>query len=412
MDIFLARQPIFNLHEQVAAYELLYRNKEGNSFPMTDADAATVDVLVNSFVNIGIDEVSKGHPCFVNFTYNVLMGPIADYLEPSNIVIEVLEDVPITEKLIERLRELKDRGFEIALDDFILDESVEIYDELFAYVDYIKVDFLFSTLLERMEIESKVKGKFPHIRLLAEKVETRNQFEVARQSGYSLFQGYFFEKPQLIRSADIPANTMQYFQILSLLRDEEPNISKLAENIERDISVTYKLLQLINKSTRRTKSKIRSIKQAIVMLGLTELRKWLYLLAMGEMDIRNKSDVFNELMRTSLFRAKVCERLARLNYRNNFSEYFLVGLFSLIDSLLRRPLPMILQQLPFSEEIAATIGGEETEMAPYLQFSIALGKAEWDRVEELAEMLGISKEAAIQIQGEADEWVEETFKSY
>ena len=412
MDVFIGRQPIFNLHEQVAAYELLYRNKEGNSFPMTDADAATVDVLVNSFMNIGIDEVSKGHPCFVNFTYNVLMGPIIDYLEPSNIVIEVLEDVPITEELVERLRELKAKGFEIALDDFILDESVEIYDELFAYVDYIKVDFLFSTLLERMEIESKVKGNFPHIRLLAEKVETRNQFEVARQSGYSLFQGYFFEKPQLIRATDIPANTMQYFQILSLLRDEEPNIGKLAENIERDISVTYKLLQLINKSTSRTKFKIRSIKQAIVMLGLTELRKWLYLLAMREINSRNKSDVFNELMRTSLFRAKVCEKLARLNYRSNFSEYFLIGLFSLIDSLLRRPLPMILHQLPFSEEIAATIGGEQTEMAPYLQFSIALSKAEWDKVEALAEMLGISKEAVIQIQAEADAWVEETFKSY
>ncbi len=412
MDVFIGRQPIFNLHEQVAAYELLYRNKEGNSFPMTDADAATVDVLVNSFMNIGIDEVSKGHPCFVNFTYNVLMGPIIDYLEPSNIVIEVLEDVPITEELVERLRELKAKGFEIALDDFILDESVEIYDELFAYVDYIKVDFLFSTLLERMEIESKVKGNFPHIRLLAEKVETRNQFEVARQSGYSLFQGYFFEKPQLIRATDIPANTMQYFQILSLLRDEEPNIGKLAENIERDISVTYKLLQLINKSTSRTKFKIRSIKQAIVMLGLTELRKWLYLLAMREINSRNKSDVFNELMRTSLFRAKVCEKLARLNYRSNFSEYFLIGLFSLIDSLLRRPLPMILHQLPFSEEIAATIGGEQTEMAPYLQFSIALSKAEWDKVEALAEMLGISKEAVIQIKAEADAWVEETFKSY
>ncbi len=412
MEVFIGRQPIFNLHEQVVAYELLYRNKDGNSFPMIDADAATVDVLVNSFVNIGIDEVSKGRPCFVNFTYNLLMGNVADYLEPSKVVIEVLEDVPITEELVERLRELKNKGFEIALDDFILDESVQLYDELFAYVDYIKVDFLFSPLLERMEIENKVKTKFPHIKLLAEKVETRNQFDVARHSGYSLFQGYFFEQPQLIRAADIPANTIQYFQILSLLRDEEPNIGKLAETIERDISVSYKLLQLINKSTKRTRSKIRSIKQAILMLGLSELRKWVYLLAMREINTRNESDVFNELMRTSLFRAKVCEKVARLNYRSNFSEYFLIGLFSLIDSLLRRPMPMILQQLPFSEEIAATIGGAQTEMTPYLQFSIALSKAEWGKVEELAEKMGLSKEAIIQIQVEADEWVEETFDRY
>ena len=114
MEVFIGRQPIFNLHEQVVAYELLYRNKDGNSFPMIDADAATVDVLVNSFVNIGIDEVSKGRPCFVNFTYNLLMGNVADYLEPSKVVIEVLEDVPITEELVERLRELKNKGFEKA----------------------------------------------------------------------------------------------------------------------------------------------------------------------------------------------------------------------------------------------------------------------------------------------------------
>ncbi len=412
MEVFIGRQPIFNLREQVVAYELLYRNKDGNSFPILDSDAATVDVLVNSFVNIGIEEVSKGRPSFVNFTYNLLMGPLTDYLEPAQVVIEVLEDVPITEQLVGRLQELKNKGFKIALDDFVLDDTVQIYDELFAYVDYIKVDFLHSPLLERIAIEKKVRAKFPHIQLLAEKVETRLQFDVARHSGYTLFQGYFFEQPQLIRSTDIPANTLQYFQILALLRDEEPNINKLAESIERDISVSYKLLQLINKSTKRTKTKIRSIKQAILMLGLTELKKWIYLLAMREVNRRNDTDVFSELMRISLFRAKVCEKVAKLHYRQNFSEYFLIGLFSLIDSLLRRPMSMILQQLPFSEEIAETIGGGETEMTPYLQFSIALSKADWEQVEKYAEKLGLAKEAVLQIQVEADEWVEETFENY
>lgn len=412
MEVFIGRQPIFNLHEQVVAYELLYRNKDGNSFPILDSDAATVDVLVNSFVNIGIEEVSKGRLSFVNFTYNLLMGPLTDYLEPALVVIEVLEDVPITEQLVGRLRELKNKGFKIALDDFVLDDTVQIYDELFAYVDYIKVDFLHSQLLERIAIERKVRAKFPHIQLLAEKVETRRQFDVARHSGYTLFQGYFFEQPQLIRSTDIPANTLQYFQILALLRDEEPNINKLAESIERDISVSYKLLQLINKSPKRTKTKIRSIKQAILMLGLTELKKWIYLLAMREVNRRNDTDVFSELMRISLFRAKVCEKVAKLHYRQNFSEYFLIGLFSLIDSLLRRPMSMILQQLPFSEEIAETIGGGETEMSPYLQFSTALSKADWEQVEKYAEKLELTKEAVIQIQVEAEEWVEETFENY
>ncbi|MFF5995271.1 HDOD domain-containing protein [Lysinibacillus sp. KU-BSD001] len=412
MEVFIGRQPIFNLHEQVVAYELLYRNKENNSFPMVDSDAATVDVLVNSFVNIGIDEVTKGRPCFVNFTENLLMGPLTDYLDPTKVVIEILEDVPITTELIERIQNLKSKGFQIALDDFVLDESVQIYDELFPYIDYIKVDFLLSSLLERMKIENKVKIKCPHIKLLAEKVETHHQFEVAKHSGYTLFQGYFFEQPQVIKATDIPHNTIQYFYIISLLRDEEPNINELAENIERDISVSFKLLQLINKSMKRSKSKIRSIKQAILMLGLSELRKWIYLLAMREVGNKDRSDVFNELMRSSLFRAKVCEKVAKLNYKQNFSEYFLIGLFSLIDALLRRPMNMILQQLPFPEEIVETISGGETEMSPYLQFSIALSKADWVNVEKLGAKLELSKETIMQIQREADEWVDETYKYY
>lgn len=413
MEIFIGRQPIFNLHEQVVAYELLYRNKYSNAFPMIDSDVATVNVLINSFVNIGIDEVTKGCPCFVNFTENLLMGPLTDYLEPTKVVIEILEDVPITKELISRIRDLKNRGFKIALDDFVLDESVHIYDELFMYIDYIKVDFLLSPLLERMEIENKVKTKFPHIKLLAEKVETRNQFAVAKHSGYILFQGYFFEQPQVIKSTDIPANTLQYFHIISLLRDNEPNINAIAENIERDISLSYKLLQIINKSTKHPKSKIRTIKQAVLMLGLSELRKCIYLLAMKDNNsTHGESDLFGELMRRSLFRAKVCEEVAKLNAKQNYSEYFLIGLFSLIDALLRRPMNIVLQKLPFTEEIAETISGGKTAMSLYLEFSVALSKVDWDKVEKYGAQLGLSSEQVLQIQTKADEWVEETFKHY
>ena len=408
MEVFIGRQPIFNLHEQVVAYELLYRSKNVNTFPMVDSDAATVDVLVNSFLSIGIEEVTNGKPCFVNFTENLLMSSINEYLNPSQVVIEILEDVPLTPKLVERVIELKSYGFKIALDDFILDEHVQIYDELFVHIDFIKVDFLLSPLLERMEIENKVKEKFPHIKLLAEKVETRNQFEVAKHSGYELFQGYFFEQPQILKATDIPVNTIQYFYIISLLKEEEPNIQLLSENIERDISLTYKLLQMVNNSSRRSKSKVRSIKQAILILGIADLRKWIYLLAMREIDMNTDSDLFKEVMRTSLFRAKACEKLAKLSCKQNFSEYFFVGMFSLIDTLLQRPLHIILQQLPFSEDIKATILGYQTEMTPYLEFSIALGKLDWDSLEELAPKINIDLTSIDLLYHEAIEWAEKS----
>ncbi|MEC1180674.1 HDOD domain-containing protein [Metasolibacillus meyeri] len=409
MEVFIARQPIFNEKEQIVSYELLYRNRDMNAFPSegVEADAATIDVIINSFLAIGIDKITNGAPAFINFTEKLLFSPLIDYISPKEVVIEVLEDVNITPKLVRRVQELKEKGFKIALDDFILQDKVTVYDELFNYVDYIKVDFLSTPIVKRMEIENKVKSKFPHIQLLAEKVETRNQYEVAIHSGYVLFQGYFFEKPQIMRAIDIPANIINYFQIISILKDEEPDINILAENIEREISISYKLLQLINSSKNRRKSKVRSIKQAIILLGLSELRKLVYLLAMRELNNYEKTDVFNELVAASLFRAKACEKVAKLNYKKNFSEYFLIGLLSLIDALLKRPMYVILRKMPLSEEIVQTINGVETEMTPYLQFSEALYKLDWDKLTELSLQLGLDQEMVFQIYDEAEQWARE-----
>ncbi|SOC16970.1 EAL and modified HD-GYP domain-containing signal transduction protein [Ureibacillus xyleni] len=408
MDVFIGRQPIFNIDEEVVAYELLYRNQNINAFPNTEPDAATVDVLVNYFLSMGIKEVTKGKPGFVNFTENLLMSHVIEFINPSKIVIEILENVPITKELVDRVMELKEIGFKIALDDFVLNKDVVHYDKIFEHTDFIKVDFLATPLLERMEIENRVKQYYPHIQLLAEKVETRNQFDVAKHSGYTLFQGYFFEQPQIIKSTDIPLNTLQYFQVISLLKDEEPDVNLIAENIERDISLSYKLLQIINETNKRQKSKVRSIKQAILLLGLTELRKLIYLLAMREGELKNHTDLFKELMRTSLLRAKICEILAKQTNKENYSEYFLVGLFSLIDSLLNRPMDVILEKLPFSEEVSDTISGVETEMTPYLEFSIALSKMDWDSIERLIPQLGLDNEKVEIIYNEAAIWAEKS----
>ena len=164
MEVFIGRQPIFNIQEEIVAYELLYRNKNVNAFPLVDSDSATIDVIVNSFLSIGIDFVTNGLPSFINFTENLLSSPLLDYLDPNKIVIEILEDVPLTEELVDRVRELKKQGYKMALDDFIFDEKVTVYDELFTYIDYIKVDFLLSSFENRLKVEDKVKRQFPHIK--------------------------------------------------------------------------------------------------------------------------------------------------------------------------------------------------------------------------------------------------------
>lgn len=412
MEVFVGRQPIFNIYEQVVAYELLYRSTNMNAFTGIDADGATVDVLINSFLNIGIHEVTNGKPGFVNFTKNLLLSPLADSLEPGQVVIEILEDVEITPQIIQSIEELKFAGFRVALDDFVLDDTVGTYNDLFRLIDYIKVDFLLSPLEDCLAMERVVKSKFPHIQLLAEKVETREQFDAARQAGYDLFQGYFFEKPQVMSVTEIPINTMQYFQLMSLLNEDEPDIEALTKVIEHDISLSYKLLQLINSFNKRGKASIKSIKQAVLLVGLIELRKWIFLLAMRENAKEQDYDVFLELMRSSMFRARVCEMLAKKTGKVKHAECFLVGMFSLMDALLKRPMDLIVAQLPLSELVSDTLLDNDTELLPYLKCSIALEKMDIERAEEIVQQLGIGELKLETLYNEAMEWTEKTIQAF
>lgn len=405
MEVFIGRQPIFNTLEEVYSYELLYRNGiEKNQFPEIDSDLATVDVIVNSFFSIGFEELANGKPCFINFTENLLMSEIFDHLNPSQIVVEILEDVPISEQLVQRVKELKARGFRIALDDFVMQEDIHYYQELFTYTDIIKVDFLISTKEERKQIEKRVKNEYPHIALLAEKVETREQYQEAVQIGYKLFQGYFFMQPQIIKGNEIPANLLQYYRVIALLRVEEPDIDQIAEGIEHDLALSYKLMQLINSSSKRSRSKIRSIKQAILHLGLEDLKKWIYILTYRESQKFNSCGTFDELMKTSLCRAKMCELLAKYNRKRNTSEYFLVGMFSLIDALLQRPMNTILLKLPLSDEVVETISGSSSFMQPYLQLTIALERMDLKMAYLIAEDLNINIDDLLEMSKVANKW--------
>ncbi|MDI2586661.1 HDOD domain-containing protein [Psychrobacillus sp. NEAU-3TGS] len=336
MDIFVARQPIFTQDEHIFAYELLYRNGQDNSFPTIAGDEATLDVLTHSFLTIGINELAGEKLCFINFTENLLKKEVFSKFPANRIVVEILEDIPITTALIENLREIKSLGFLIALDDFVLQKNVNLYGELFSLVDYIKVDFLLSTRTERYAIERIVKANYPNIVLLAEKVETREQFHEARAAGYKLFQGYFFAKPEVIKGSEIPANLAQYFRIINLLRNNSVSVEEISNEIERDVSLSFKVLKMINSPAVRSKSKVRSIKQGVLILGLEELNHWLYVLLLRESK-KNHSGDGMALIEASLFRAKLCELLARRKSLQNASEYFLVGMFSLIDTLLHRP---------------------------------------------------------------------------
>ncbi len=394
-----------NQHGDIFAYELLYRNSDENFFPGVDSDTATIGLLVNTFLSIGIDKVSGDSLSFINFSGELLAQDIFTNLKPERVVIEILENVEITPSLLTKMRVLKDAGFKLALDDFILQKQYMVHIELFELVDFIKVDYLNTTRVERTEIEKFIK-KYPSIILLAEKVETEEQFMDAKKLGYKLFQGYFFAKPEIIKGFEIPSNVNLHLKIIERLNTETPSIAEVAGLIMRDVSLSYKLLRFINTLAFGVPKRISSIKQAIVTIGLRETKKWILVLALHDMGDAAGKGRTKALVDYSLTRAKTCELLAIHAGKTNREEYFLAGMLSLINVIMKRDWDDILQLIPLSDEVARTLKGEQTEITPYLQLAEAVEQFNWERLEQLCKEIGIDSTQLSAYSLEAHHWAQ------
>ncbi|MCJ8009297.1 EAL and HDOD domain-containing protein [Lederbergia wuyishanensis] len=402
MEFFVARQPIFTKSKEIFAYELLYRSSQENIFTDIDGDVATTDVIVNSFINIGIGQLSNGKPCFINFTERLLNIRLPSYFQPNEIVVEILETVEFNQELVDICMELKNQGYKIALDDFVLNKDNPYSYPLLQLADIVKVDFR-ETSLQMRQIIEHISKRF-HFKLLAEKIETKEEFDLAVTSGYEYFQGYFFSKPIILSTRDIPEYFQNYFVIINLLSDDEPDLAQITEIIERDLSLSYKLLKLINSPTYRPANKINSIRQAIVRIGLTELKKWLYILSIrGSTTVR--SEWSKEIFFNSLVRAKMCELIADHRGKDKeSSSYFLTGMFSLMDVLLGQNMDEILHSMPLQEDICEALKGKSNTMKDTLDLIISIEKGDWEDFNTCCEKLMIEDGIAHSSYYEAFKW--------
>lgn len=405
IDVFVGRQAILNRQGDIFAYELLYRNSRDNFFPGVDSDKATIGLLVNTFLAIGIEKVAGESVVFINFTGELLAQDIFTSLKPDRVVIEILEDVEITPSLLTKMRLLKAEGFKLALDDFILQKQYMVHIELFEIVDIVKVDYVNTTATERQEIETFIK-KYPDISLLAEKIETEQQFRQAEQAGYKLFQGYYFAKPEIITGIEIPSNVSLHFQIIEQFNEESSNIDVIASLIMRDMSLSYKLLRFINTLAFGVPKRISSIKQAIVTIGLRETKKWILVLTLHEMGEGQGQGRIKALVDYSLTRAKMCELLAKHEGKKNAEEYFLTGMFSLINVIMKRDWEDILTLIPLSDVVARTLKGEQTEITTTLELAKAIERLDWQQLEQLAEKIGIDSSTLSAYSLEAHRWAQ------
>lgn len=383
MQTFVARQPIFDRQQNIYAYELLYRGSKKNSYEESDADAATSRVIVDSFLMLGVDSLTGGNPAFINMTYNLLLEEYVSLLPKDNVFVEILENVEPDEHVIEVCRKLKSNGYTIVLDDF---EYADKFIPLIDLADIIKVDFRLSPIEE----QKAIVHRFPNrkIRFLAEKVETMEEFRRAVEMGYTLFQGYFFGRPHIVTGQGIPPQLNHYIRLLHEINKSEPNFKNIENIIKKDLSLSYKLLRYINSAFFGLRATVNSILHALTLLGVMEIRKWSSLVFIANMS----KNVSEELVIQSVVRARFAESLANpLGQPKRKDDLFLMGLFSLIDSIVNRPKAEVLEKIPIMDDVKEAILGEQGTLGQVLNCIIAYEHGEWEQVSELCKLLAIDE---------------------
>ncbi|MDY7039213.1 MAG: HDOD domain-containing protein, partial [Thermodesulfobacteriota bacterium] len=379
-----ARQPIFNKNKVVYGYELLFREGMTNFFPDIDGDTATSKLLSNSFFSIGIEKIIGKELAFINFTQDLLLKRVPLMFPRSKVVVEILEDVEPEKDVLEVCREISRKGYHIALDDFFYKSELE---PLIALAKIIKFDFRL-TSFEDMSEDVKKLTKY-NVSLLAEKVETHEEFNRAVEMGFKYFQGYFFSKPEIMKGKEISTPHINLLELMAEANREDFKFSKLEKMITRDVSMSYKILRLINSAYYRRINTISSIKQAIVIIGEKGIRRFLSLLSMAGL-ASNKPD---ELIRSSIIRAKFCELISEMNGSNvNPSEIFTLGLFSSIDAIMDDSMENLMANLPLSENIKETLVEGKGELSDFLEIAICYEKGLWKEVSEIAALLSIDEQ--------------------
>lgn len=402
MEVFVARQPIFDHHLRVFGYELLFRSGTENIFTHQDGDQATCSVVNGTLHVFGRELLTTQSKCFINATRRVLLEELYTVLPPQHCVVELLENVEPDEEVIEGCRRLKSLGYMLALDDFVLYQKIE---PLLKLADLLKVDFLVTKGEERRILlnEAVPRG----MKLLAEKLETRDDFLTALKLGYHYFQGYFFCKPEIVTRKDIPGYKLNYLRILQEMSKPELDFDDLATIIKQDVSLSVKLLRFLNSATFGLRNEVTSIKQALVLLGERAVRKWVWVLALAGVS----DDRPSELVVTTLVRARFGEQIAAdAGFAGREYDLFLLGLLSLIDVLVGRPMPDVLAELGVQPELQGALAMDGSRLSKVPQLVVGYERGNWDEMERCAKELGIGEGRIPEVYADAVEWAEKIFK--
>jgi len=392
---YVARQPIFDREEKVFGYELLFRNGLENTFS-GDSDAAS-RATVDSSLLMGLDVLCDGKRAFINCTRDVLIKGLVTLLPANSTVVEVLEDIAPDPDVVAACQGLKEAGYTIALDDYVADDPRE---PLVDIADIVKVEMQLTTLEQRAELVRAFATR--SCRLLAEKVETQEDFVRARDQGFVYFQGYFFRRPEMLATHDMPAHHMNYLRMLKEVSQPDLDIAALEQLIKAEASVCYRLLRYLNSAMFAFRSEIHSVRHALSMLGEREIRRWVRLVAAVGAGQEKPSD----LLLSALVRGRFGELLAP-RVPHGKSDLFLLGLLSLIDAMLEMPMGALLEKIPLDRETKTVLLGQPSPLRPVFRLMLAHESGEWEAAAELSQSLHLNPEAVAGFYWQAQQWARE-----
>jgi c-di-GMP-related signal transduction protein len=389
---FVARQPIFDRTEKVFGYELLFRNGLENRFT-GDPDAASRSTVDSSLL-MGLNILCDGKRAFVNCTRDTLIKGLITLLPSTKTIVEILESVPPDPDVMAACQSLREAGYLIALDDYVTDD---VREPMAMMADIIKVDMKLTTAPQRAALVKKF-APF-HRRMLAEKVETREEFVQAREQGFVYFQGYFFRRPEVLTTRDMPANHLNYLRMLRAVSQADLNVPELDRLIKGEASICYRLLRYLNSAAFGFRNEIHSVRHALSILGEREVRRWVRLVAA----VGAGQDKASDLLLAALVRGQFGELLAP-RVPHGESDLFLLGLLSLIDAMLEIPMSTVLEKLPLDKDTKAVLLGQPSLLRPVFQLMLAHESGEWDAALKLAASLHLDPEEVAGLYWQAQQW--------
>ena len=393
MHKFIAPQPILDRSERVYGYELLFRPGERGVWPRQDGNDWESAGGIPDFQ--GVEEVTDGGRAFIKCPRPAWVGGAAARLPRDRVVLEIPADLRPDEQLVAACRNLKDNGFVLALENY----QGEWQDTLAELADIIKLDVTASTDRARWLLIRKYQPRGTHF--VAEKVDTRAQFQAAAQQGFSHFQGQFFLRPQPMSAPDVAPTKLVYFRILQLVTRQEINMPELADTIKHDLALSYKLLRFLNSAWFSFHSQVKSIRHALLLLGENEIRKWIGMISVAALG----EGAPPILVHMALVRAAFCESLAALvGAEKRQPDYYFLGLLSGIDVLMGRPMRLLLGELPIAADISAALLGQQGPVRDALQTILSYEQGNWEEFSRLAGSLQQREETLCELYLKALRW--------